>query len=112
MSASSVKVVCLLNQIALPLSYMGLNLGCIVQHFLHGGAIPGCGAFPDGVGESSEERESLDDIEYRQLLKDYRKAQANLSLTRLNVEMLRADVDAVRGALHCSMTEVLKARVD
>ena len=43
---SSVKVICLLNQIALPLSYMGLNLACIVQRFLHGGAILDRGAFP------------------------------------------------------------------
>ena len=50
---SSAKVICLLNQIALPLSYMGLNLGCIVQRFLHGGAIPGRGAFPGGARESS-----------------------------------------------------------
>ena len=42
----SIKVACLLNQIAPPLSYMGLNLACIVQHFLHGGAILGHGAFP------------------------------------------------------------------
>ena len=41
---SSVKVVCLLNQIALPLSYMCLNLACIVQRLLHGGAILGRGA--------------------------------------------------------------------
>ena len=64
------------------------------------------------VGELSEERESSDDIEYRQLLKDYREAQADLSSTRLNTEMLRAKVDATRNALHFSMTEVSKARVD
>jgi hypothetical protein len=29
-----------------PLSYMGLKLACNVRHFLHGGAIPGHGAFP------------------------------------------------------------------
>ena len=43
---SSLKIICLLSQINLPLSYMGLNLACIMQHFLHGGAIPGGGAFP------------------------------------------------------------------
>ena len=44
---SSVKVICLLNQIALPLILYGLELvlHCIVQRFLHGGAIPSCGAF-------------------------------------------------------------------
>ena len=64
------------------------------------------------MGESSEEHESLDDVEYRQLLKDYREAQADLSSTRLNAEMLRAKVDAACDALHFSMTEVSKARVD
>ena len=43
---SLVKVICLLNQIALPLSYMGLKLSYIVQRFLHGSTIPGHGAFP------------------------------------------------------------------
>ena len=43
---SSVKVIYLVNQIALLLSYMGLSLACIVQRFLHGSAIPGRGAFP------------------------------------------------------------------
>jgi hypothetical protein len=61
------------------------------------------------VGESLEERESLDDVEYHQLLKDYHEAQADLSSTRLNVEMLRAEVDATRDALHFSMNEVSKA---
>ena len=64
------------------------------------------------VGESLEERESIDDIEYRQLLKDYREAQANLSSTRLNTEMLCAELDVACDALHFSMTEVSKARVD
>ena len=71
-------------------------------------------AQPSGseVGESSGERESSDDIEYHQLLKDYREAQADLSSIRLNAEMLRAKLDAARDALHFSMTEVSKARVD
>ena len=66
-------------------------------------------AQPSGseVGESSEEHESLDDVEYHQLLKDYHEAQADLSSTRLNTEMLRAELDAARDALHFS-----KARVD
>ena len=76
---------------------MGLMLACIVQHFLH--AVPSkvMGLSPGGAGESShhrlsplspsvpaqpscsevgellEECESLDDIEYHQLLKDYHK---------------------------------------
>ena len=61
------------------------------------------------VGKSSEECESLDDVEYHQLLKDYHEAEADLSSTRLNVEMLRAEVDAACNALHFSMTEVCKA---
>ena len=89
---------------------MGLNLDCIVQRFLHGGGIPGHGAFPDGsgessrcrlpppspsvpaqpsgseVGESSEEGESSHDKDYHQLLKDYHEVQAVLSLTRLNAD--------------------------
>ena len=64
------------------------------------------------VGELSKERESSDDIEYHQLLKGYHKAQADLSSTRLNAEMLRAEVDATRDTLHFSMTEVSKAQVD
>jgi hypothetical protein len=43
---SLVKVICLLNQIILPLSYMGLNMAYIVQRFLHGSAILGLWAFP------------------------------------------------------------------
>ena len=70
---------------------------------------PVVGLSPDGARESSEERESSDDIEYHQLLKDYCEAKADLSSTRLNAEMLRTEVDAMRDALHCSMTEVSKA---
>jgi hypothetical protein len=43
---SSVKVIAFSIRSLSPLSYMGLNLACIVQRFLHGGAIPGRGAFP------------------------------------------------------------------
>jgi hypothetical protein len=64
------------------------------------------------VGESSEKRESSDNVEYYQLLIDYHKVQADWSSARLNAEMLRADVDAAHNALHFSMTEVFKARVD
>jgi hypothetical protein len=64
------------------------------------------------VSELSEDRESLDDVEYHQLLKNYRETQADLSSTRLNTEMLRAELDAACDALHFSMTEVSKARVD
>jgi hypothetical protein len=64
------------------------------------------------VGESSKERESSDDIDYRQLLKDYREVQAVLSSTRLNTEMLHDELDASCDALQASMTEVCKARVD
>jgi hypothetical protein len=105
---------------------MGLYLACIVQRFLHGGAIPGHGASPSGarelsrrcllppslsvpalpsgseVGESLEEHESIDDIKYRQLLKDYREAQVDLSSTRLNAEMLRSELDATHDALQAS----------
>jgi hypothetical protein len=115
---------------------MGLNLACIVQHFLHGGAIPGHGVFPRGaielshhcllpsspsvpaqpsgskVGDSSEERESLDDIDYHQLLKDYREVQTVLSLTKLNVKMLHGELDAARDTLHVSKNEAPQVRAD
>ena len=45
-------------------------------------------------------------------MKDYREAQADLSSTRLNTEMLGAELDAARDALDFSMTEVSKAQVD
>ena len=51
------------------------------------------------VSESSEERESSDDVDYHQLLKDYREVQEVLSSTRLNVEILRNELDAARDAL-------------
>ena len=105
---------------------MGLNLAYIVQRFLNGGTILGHGAFPDGdgdlshrrlpppspsvpaqpssseVGESSKERESSDDVEYHQLLKDYCEVQADLSLIRLNTETLRGELDATHDALQAS----------
>ena len=65
--------------------------------------------FGSEVGESLEEHESSDDVEYHQLLKDYHEAQVDLSSARLNAEMLRAELDAACDALHFSMTEVSKA---
>ena len=52
------------------------------------------------MGESSEEHESSDDVEYHQLLKDYHEAQADLSSTKLNIEMLRVELDAAHDTLH------------
>jgi hypothetical protein len=54
------------------------------------------------VGESSEEHESSDDVNYHQLLKDYHKAKADLSLTRLNAEMLHGELDVARDTLQAS----------
>ena len=54
------------------------------------------------VGESSEERESSNDIEYHQLLKDYREVQVDLSSTRLNAKTLRGELDAARDVLQAS----------
>ena len=54
------------------------------------------------MGELSEERESLDNVEYRQLLKNYREVQADLSSTRLNAEMLHGELDAARDTLQAS----------
>ena len=75
---------------------------------------PSIPAQPSGskVGESSEERESLDDVEYHQLLKDYREVQVDLSSTRLNAKMLCTELDAARDALNFSMTKVSKAQVN
>jgi uncharacterized protein YqgQ len=64
------------------------------------------------VGESSKERESSDNIEYHQLLKDYGEVQVDLSSARLNAEMLHDELDAMCDALHFSMTKFFKARVD
>ena len=65
---------------------------------------PSIPAQPSGseVGESSEECESLDDVNYHQLLKDYREAQAELSSTKLNIEMLCGELDTARDALQAS----------
>ena len=64
-------------------------------------------AQPSGskVGKSLEEREYLDDVDYRQLLKDYRTVQVLLSSSRLNAEMLRGELDATRDALQVSENE-------
>ena len=102
---------------------MGLNLACIVQCFFHGSTIPSHGAFPrwcqrvipsslvaaepvyprkpsgSEVGELLEEHESLDNMEYRQLLKDYHEVLADLSSTKLNAETLPGKLDATCDAL-------------
>jgi hypothetical protein len=64
------------------------------------------------VSESSEEHESSDDVNYHQLLKDYYKAQAQLSSTRLNAEMLRGELDAAHNALQASKNLASQARAD
>ena len=99
---SSVKVICLFNQIALPLILYGLELGlhCAVlppwrRHprswgfppvVLESCPIAACrcrahlsphSPFGSEVAELLEEHESSDDIEYHQLLKDYHEAQAD-----------------------------------
>ena len=58
-------------------------------------------AQPSGskVGESSEERECSNDVEFHQLLKDYCEVQVDLSSTWLNVETLHGELDTVRDAL-------------
>ena len=82
---------------------MGLSLGVAGESSRRHSSPPSpcVPAQPSGseVGESSEECESLDDVNYHQLLKDYREAQVDLSSTRLNVEMLRGELDAARDAL-------------
>ena len=45
-------------------------------------------------------------------MKDYHEAQVDLSSTRLNAEMLCAELDAARDALYFSMTEVSKAQIN
>ena len=57
------------------------------------------------VGESFEEREYLDDADYHQLLKDYHKVQALLSSSRLNVGMLRGELDVARVVVQVSENE-------
>ena len=71
-------------------------------------------AQPSGskVGESPEERESSDDVEYHQLLKDYREVQADLSSTRLNVETLCDELDTTRDALQASKNLASQAQAD
>ena len=64
------------------------------------------------VGKSSEERESSDDVEYHQLLKDYRDVQADLSLTRLNTETLHGELDATCDALQASKNQASHVRAD
>ena len=54
------------------------------------------------VSESSEERESSNDVTYHQLLKDYHEARSDLSLTRLNAEMLHSEMDTACDALQDS----------
>jgi len=64
------------------------------------------------VGESSEEHESSDDVEYCQLLKDYHEVQADLSSTRLNAEMLCDDLDIAHEALQASKNLASQAQAD
>ena len=64
------------------------------------------------VGESSEEHESSNDVEYHQLLKDYRDVQADLSLTRLNTETLHGELDATCDALQASKNLASQAQAD
>ena len=98
---------------AAPSSIVGLSLGGAgeLSHRCLSLSSPSVPAQPSisKVDELLEDHESLDDVEYHQLLKDYGEAQADLSSTRLNVEMLHAEVVAARDALHFSMTEVSKA---
>ena len=65
---------------------------------------PSIPAQPSGseVGESSKEHESLDGIEYHQLLKDYHEVKVVLSSTKLNAEMLCNELDATCDALQAS----------
>jgi uncharacterized protein (DUF3084 family) len=64
------------------------------------------------VGELSEECESLDDINCHQLLKDYCEAQADLSSTRPNAEMLRSELDTTCDALQASKNLASQARAN
>ena len=61
------------------------------------------------MGESSEERESSNDVAYHQLLKDYHKVQVLLSSSRLNTEMLCIELDAAHDALQVSENEACQA---
>ena len=95
---------------------MGLSPGCVEE--LSHRPLPPLSLYvpaqPSGskVGESSKEHESSDDIEYHQILKDYRDIQADLSSTRLNAETLRGELDAARDALQASKNLASQAQVD
>ena len=100
-----------------PPYHLGLNLSCIVQRFLHGGAAPRRGASTGGAEESSRHRspppspsvptqsssskvgESSGDEKYRKLLKHYHKVRAALCASRLHADMLRSDLVAMRATL-------------
>ena len=64
------------------------------------------------MGESLEERESSDDVEYHQLLKDYHEVQVDFSSTRLNAETLRSELDTAHDALQASKNLASQARAD
>ena len=85
---------------------MGLSPGGAVEssHRRLPPPSPSVPAQPSGskVGESSEEHESSNDIDYYQLLKDHREVQAVFSSTKLNAEMRHGEVDAARDALQAS----------
>ena len=71
-------------------------------------------AQPSGseVGKSLKEHEYSGNVDYHQLLKDYHKVQALLSSSRLNVEMLRGELDVTRDAFQVSENEASQARAD
>ena len=75
---------------------------------------PSVPAQPSGskVGESSEECDYSDDVDCHQLLKDYRKVQALLSLSSLNAEMLRGELDTAHDALQVFENEASRARAN
>ena len=91
---------------AVPSQVMGLSLGGAGESSHHD-LLPSSQSVPaqpssSKVGESSEDHESLDNVEDHQLLKDYREVQADLSSTRLNAETLRDELDAARDAVQAS----------
>jgi hypothetical protein len=98
---------------AAPSQVVGLSLGATVELSRRRlpAPSPSIAAQPSGseVGESSEECESSDDVEYHQLLKDYHEVQADLSSTRLNAETLCGELDASRDALQASKNLVSQA---
>jgi hypothetical protein len=82
---------CSASSIATPSLVMRLSPGGAKESSHHrlpqpSSSVPAHPSSPE-VGESSEERKSLDDINYYQLLKDYCEVQAVLSSTRLNAEI-------------------------